>query len=262
MKATLTAQYFPNPAEQLAVATNLETLIPPLVSNALSSEHSRRAYGRALRAFFAWYGDGSAVGFSRPTVQAYRAHLEAAGFSSSTINQSLAAIRKLAQEAMDAGLLAPDIATGVMRLPGIRKHGVRAGNWLTRREAADLLAAPDTATLKGKRDRVILGLLLGCGLRRQEVASLTLEHIQERDERPVIVDMVGKGGRVRTVPMPRWVREDIRMWVEAAEVTGRLLRGIHKGDRLSGEGLSACRIWAVVRTLTSGPMTSGGLLRN
>jgi len=69
-----------------------------------------------------------------------------------------------------------------------------------------LLNAPDITTKKGLRDRAIIAVLLGCGLRRSEVAALTLKHIQQRDGRWCIVDLVGKHGRVRTVPMPTWVK--------------------------------------------------------
>lgn len=76
---------------------------------------------------------------------------------------------------------------------------------ITRRvynQAQALLNAPDITTTKGLRDRAIIAVLLGCGLRRSEVAALTLKHIQQRDGRWCIVDLVGKHGRVRTVPMP------------------------------------------------------------
>ena len=65
---------------------------------------------------------------------------------------------------------------------------------------------PDTSTLKGRRDRALLAVMVGCGLRREETAALTLEHIQQRDGRWVIVDLIGKGARVRSVPMPSWAK--------------------------------------------------------
>jgi integrase len=69
----------------------------------------------------------------------------------------------------------------------------------------------DVATSKGLRDRAILAVLLGCGLRRSEVAKLTMGHVQQRDGRWCIVDLLGKHGRVRTVPMPTWTKSaDVR----------------------------------------------------
>ena len=84
--------------------------------------------------------------------------------------------------------------------------GVRTGNWLSLRQAQALLNAPDITTMKGLRDRAIIAVLLGCGLLRSEVAALTMSHIQQRDGRWCIVDLHGKHRRVRTVPMPTWVK--------------------------------------------------------
>ena len=61
---------------------------------------------------------------------------------------------------------------------------------------------PDRSTSKGKRDYCILALLVGCGLRRRELANLTIEDIQMRENRWVIADLSGKGGRIRTVASP------------------------------------------------------------
>jgi hypothetical protein len=105
-------------------------------------------------------------------------------------------VRKLAVEAADNGLLAPELASGIVRVKGVASKGVRLGNWLSIRQAQTLLNAPDATTTKGLRDRSILAVLLGCGLRRSEVAALTVGHVQQRDGRWCIVDLVGKHGRV------------------------------------------------------------------
>lgn len=84
--------------------------------------------------------------------------------------------------------------------------GIRVGNWLSQRQAQTLLSTPNISTVSGLRDRAILAVLLGCGLRRSEVAALTFAHVQQRDGRWCIVDLVGKHGRVRTAPMPAWVK--------------------------------------------------------
>jgi integrase len=114
----------------------------------------------------------------------------------------------------DNGLLAPEPANGITRVKGVASKGVRLGNWLTARQAQALLDAPDATTNKGLRDRAILAVLLGCRLRRSEVAALTFKHIQQRDGRWCIADLVGKHGRVRTVPT--WVKVAIDAWAAAA----------------------------------------------
>jgi integrase len=106
---------------------------------------------------------------------------------------------------------------------------------------------PDRSKLKGKRDYVILALLVGCALRRQELASLKIENIQLREGRWVIIDLRGKGGRIRTVPVPIWVKQGIDAWIAAAEIEkGRLLRPLSKSGKMVGDELGDWAIWSVV----------------
>jgi integrase len=106
---------------------------------------------------------------------------------------------------------------------------------------------PDRSTLKGKRDYVIIALLVGCALRRQELASLTIEDIQLRDGRWVIIDLRGKGGSIRTVAVPIWVKQGIDTWITAAKIEkGRLLRPLSKSGKIVGDELGDWAIWSVV----------------
>jgi len=100
------------------------------------------------------------------------------------------------------------------------------------------LSAPDISTLRGLRDRAILAVLLGCGLRRSEVAALKFTHLQQRDGRWCIVDLVGKHGRVRTAPMPTWVKVAVDAWAAPAGVTdGHVFRSVNRADRVTAERL-------------------------
>ena len=177
--------------------------IKSLVLDTLPSPESKRAYGNALDDFFRWCETAAVSGFTKAVVNSYRVSLEERSLSPSTINQRLSAIRKLAMEAADSGLMLPNVATAISRVRGAKQVGIRTGQWLTREQAEDLISAPNVAENKGKRDRALLAVLIGCGLRRREAASLTVGHIQLRDARWVIVDLIGKGGRIRSVPMPR-----------------------------------------------------------
>ena len=86
-------------------------------------------------------------------------------------------------------------------MKGTRGGGVRTGHWLSRAQTEQLLALPDTMTNKGKRDRVVLAVLVGCGLRRTELVQLMSEQIQQLDGRWVVANLIGKGNRLRTVPI-------------------------------------------------------------
>jgi site-specific recombinase XerD len=222
--------------------------VKSLVLDSVRSPHTRRAYDRVLSGFLAWCVATGADGFTKATVQSYRSELEARGLSASAVNVQLAAIRKLAAEAADNGMLAPELAAGIAKVPGARSEGPRAGNWLTREQASRLLSLPDPGTLKGKRDRAILGLLLGCGLRRDELVRLTVEEIQQREGRWVIVDILGKARRRRTIPVPNWVKVSIDDWTSAAALSeGCVFRAINKGGRVYGHGLTANIVWSIVR---------------
>jgi site-specific recombinase XerD len=177
-----------------------------LVLDSVSSPIAKRVYNMALEEFYAWFQLAPRPGFTKATVSAWRVSLEARELGSSSIIIRMSAIRKLAAEAVDNGLLAPELAAGISRVKSAKTVGVRTGNWLSQRQAQALLSAPDTTTIRGLRDRAILAVLLGCGLRRSEVAALTFAHLQQRDGRWCIVDLIGKHGRVRTAPMPTWVK--------------------------------------------------------
>jgi len=125
---------------------------------------------------------------------------------------------------------------------------VRLGNWLTAEQGHALWQAPDHQRLKGKRDRALLALLLACGLRRHEAVALTLDHLQQREEHWAIVDLVGKGGHVRTVPVPDWVRTELDDWLAAAGIDrGKLFRRVNKVGRTWGDGMTVKAVWHIVK---------------
>jgi len=218
-----------------------------LVLDSVLSPHSRRAYAKALDDFLSWYLETPRGPLSKAVVQSYRAEFDRLGLASSTINVRLAAIRKLASEAADNGLLDPALAAGIARVKGAKQLGVRAGNWLTREQAHLLLLAPDAATLKGKRDRAVLGVLIGCGLRRAELVALTLDDLQQREGRWVWIDRVGKGSRLRSVPVPNWVKTLLDDWIVASGVQdGKVFRAVDKVDRIWGSGITEKVVWWTV----------------
>jgi integrase len=198
--------------------------------------------------FIAWYCSEPRLALNRIVVVRYRMHLENIPLAPATINLRLAAIRRLAYEASDNGLLSPELVAGIRRVKGVKRLGQPVGNWLTTEEGQQLLGAVCTDTLRGKRDAAMLGLLLGCGLRRSEVADLEIEKIQRRDGHWAIVDLVGKAGHVRTVPVPLWVKTAIDNWTSAAGLgEGRLFRAIRKNGALWGRGVTQNVVWYVVK---------------
>ena len=219
-----------------------------LVLDSVSSPITKRVYNLGLDEFFAWYAAEPRPGFTKATVAAWRVALEVRGLGSVSINVRITAVRKLAVEAADNGLLAPELAAGITRVKGAKSKGVRVGNWLSIQQAQRLLNTPDVSTKKGLRDRAMLAILLGCGLRRSEVAALTVKHVQQRDNRWCIVDLVGKHGRVRTIPVPTWVKVAIDAWTAATGIAGGyVLRPISRGDELRGDRLSEKVVWQLLQ---------------
>ncbi len=235
----------------LAPATPLPspyTAVVQLVLDSLPSPLSRAMYEKALRDFFLWWEGQGRPPFTKAAVQAHRAYLEAKGYASSTVNQRLAAIRKLAVEAADNHLLALDHAASIARVKGVRRLGTRTGNWLTEGQAGQLVNAPASTSLKGKRDRALLALLVGCGLRRRELATLDIEDLQQRESRWVIVDLRGKHGRVRSVPVPPWVKVAVDDWLAACGfIEGRVFCAVSRHRKITGRTLSGQAVLDTVR---------------
>jgi site-specific recombinase XerC len=73
-------------------------------------------------------------------------------------------------------------------------------------------------TMRAKRDYAMLAMLFGCGFRRSELVGLELDEIQMRQGHWAVVDLVGKGGHIRTVPIPNWVKAALDQWILAAGV--------------------------------------------
>lgn len=229
-------------------ARHIERALIQIVQDGLNSANSKRAYSKALASFFEWHALNGRPALNKATAQAYRAWLETQRLAPASISLHLSAIRKLATEAADNGYLDATTAAGIVRVKGVKQAGVRAGNWLAKEQAQDLLNAPNINTLKGTRDRALLAVMIGAGLRRSEAAALTFEHIQQRDARWVIVDLVGKGNRVRSVPIPSWTKQAIDEWAAAARIAhGRVFRSIHKGGFITGEAMTAQAVHDVVK---------------
>ena len=232
----------------LAVREDQWKIVTELVLDGLSSCHTRRAYSQALDEFLIWFRDEPNRQFNKATVQKYRTELETKGLAPSSINVRLSAIRRLALEASDNGRLDPELAAGIARAKGAKRSGVRLGHWLTAEQAQMLLAAPDLTTIKGLRDSALLAILLGAGLRRSELAGLDVAHIQQRDGRWLIVNLVGKHGRIRNVPIPLWAHAVITRWQTAAGISeGPLFRRVTRHGHVASRRISPQAVFEIVK---------------
>jgi site-specific recombinase XerD len=217
------------------------------VLNSLPAASSQESYGHAIDEFICWYCSEPRLAFNRTVVLRYRFFLEQNNLAPSTINVRLAAVRRLAYEAADTGLLSPELAAGIRRVKGANPLGVRIGNWLTVEQSKKLLQGLPAETVRGKRDRAILALLIGCGLRRAELVGLKRQDFQIREEHWV-VDLIGKGKHIRTVPVPAWAKHAVDDWINVAAIgDGPVFRRVNRLGKVWGEGITPKPIWHIFK---------------
>lgn len=216
------------------------------VLNSLGSAASRRVYEYAIDQFIAWYCSEPRLAFNRIVVMRYRLYLESRHLAANTINQQLAAVRRLAHEAADAGLLSFELAAGISRVKGVKQLGFRAGNWLSAEQIAEVLQHAWGDSMRAKRDYAMLAMLFGCGFRRSELVGLQLDEIQMRQAHWAVVDLIGKGGHIRTVPIPNWVKAALDHWTHPANITeGKIFRAVARKGKVWGWGISQNVVWYV-----------------
>jgi integrase len=215
------------------------------VLNSLSSPGSRRVYQYAIEQFIAWYCSEPRLAFNRIVVVRYRMFLEGRGLAANTINQQLAAVRRLAYGAADAGLLSPELAAGIARVKGVKQLGHRSGNWLSLDQSSEVLKH---ASGDGQTRLCHVGHALGLRPASSRVVGLETDEIQTRQDHWAIVDLIGKGRRVRTVPIPQWVKQALDRWMTAAGIKeGKIFRAVTKTGKVWGKRLSQNLVWCVVR---------------
>ncbi len=222
--------------------TEAQAALKNMVLNAVPSAHSRRAYAKALDDLFRF---AAGRPLTRPLLMEFRRSMD--NLAPSTVNLRLSAVRKLVDEARRNGMLSSEEATQLSDVPNLAQRGTRLGNWLTREQARELLQVPDRSSLKGSRDYAILALLIACGLRRAELVAVEVGDLQMRENRWVLSDLRGKGGRVRTVAVPLWVKQGIDVWQAVSGVEGgKLFRRMGRGGVVREAGLGAGSIRAIV----------------
>ncbi len=232
--------------------TELQLRLLEGVELGLTSSDSRRAYRTSLLQFFRWCKtEASVPAFSRLTVLQYKDFLIGSPlrgdaeqytetrYSPATVNLRLAAVRALAQEAADAGILSQSEAAAIRRVRGEKISGSKIGNWLRKDQVDEALTSVDRNTLRGKRDYAILAVLFATALRRRELVELEVTDIQERDGQWGFIGLKGKGAKTRDVSLPAWVREAIIDWLRTSHIAhGALFRSITRHGKLGSKHLS------------------------
>ena len=202
----------------------------PLVEAVISAPlalSTKKRYARKLRVFLAWWDLSGREPFSAALIEKYIGALHAEKYPAFDINHSLVAIKRLARAAALRGWVDISLLEHIRMVEGPRVHATRIRQWLSEPQAEALMEVIDRETLTGKRDTVLIGFLLYCGLRREEAATASFEHIRIVDGQPCLVNLVCKDRKPLTKPMPRWLFTAIQAWVDAAGLTeGYILRAL------------------------------------
>ncbi|MDQ2842868.1 MAG: tyrosine-type recombinase/integrase [Acidobacteriota bacterium] len=230
-----------------AASDSSELLIRSVLAT-LTAEKTKQAYATALKDFLSWTAERGEP-LSQSLLETWRGALLARGLAVSSVNQRLSAVRLLLHQAADRGALSREEALRLASVGNLKQGGQRLGKWLSDKEAGRLLGVPDAHSKIGLRDRAILALLVACGLRRDELVRLQIGHLQLREERWVLLDLAGKGRRIRTVPVPHWVKRMLDHWLQASSISaGPLFRTVRKGGKLGpAQPISEDLVYSLVR---------------
>jgi site-specific recombinase XerD len=218
-----------------------------IVLDGLRSPITKTMYRKAIEDFLHWQ-DQRGSGFSQSAVREYLLYLESVGYAAATLNQRLSAIRKLAAESANCNLLPLGEAVGICRVRNVPQTTAPSAMSLSRQKSEELINSPDGVTTKGKRDRVLLALLVGCALRRHEAVNLDVEDLQYESGREVLIRVVGQRGRIRSVAIPSWIEEAIAQWLLAAQIkSGPLLRAVSRLGEIASNRLSPQSVFNTVQ---------------
>lgn len=215
-----------------------ETLIG-ITGDVLGSDHSRRNYGRAIRDFLAWHQAMGRPVLRKATMERYKAELAAGGMKAGNVNFRLAAIRRMIREAAENDLIGEQDARSAAAVRGIGAPGRSVGVWLNKAQAESFINSLPRLTLANKRDFALVCVFLSAGLRRSEMASLTVEHFNQVEGRWAILGIVGKRNKTRDVPVTAWAKNAVDEWLRAAGIEGgRVFRPVNKGGKLAGAAMT------------------------
>ncbi len=217
------------------------------VLSCIENVNTHGMYRKAMTDFLTWWGTEGELPLDATLVQAHVSHLMKSKYSSATINQRLAAIRKLVGHAAERSLIDLGTAAEVIRIGGVRRLPGWNGRSLNAKQTEALINAPEPSSTGGLRDRALLALLVGCALRRSEVVRVLVEHIQRRDGRWVLINVVGKRGRVRVVAVPHWAKIALDAWLQKADLKkGPVFRPVDRSGRLAERAISAQGVLPIV----------------
>jgi len=215
--------------------------------SAVKNVNTRAVYRTGIESFLNWWEKAGTGFLNRDLVQAHLWNLADSGLSANTINQRLTAVRRFAGLAVNAGLIDLSTAADIARVSSIRRSTKPHQLTLVVAQSEALVNAPSPLTTKGTRDRALLAMLIGCGLRRSELVNLRVENVLTQGHQWHLAGVVGPRGRVRSVAVPGWVKEALNTWLQRARFSrGPLFRPIDREGAIRDRVMSPQTVRAVV----------------
>lgn len=213
----------------------------------IQNGNTKAVYRTGLEGFLNWWKAADRGGFDAVLIRAHLKSMADAGLSSSTINQRLTAIRRLAGLASETGLIDLKSAAEVARISNSQRHTAARQQALRVSESEALINAPSASTTKGVRDRALIAMLIGCGLRRGELVNLQIHDVLTHSHQWLLARVVGPRGRVRGVVVPGWVKEALEVWMRQAQLSqGPLFRSVDREGQVGSQMISPQTVRAVV----------------
>lgn len=214
----------------------------------LGNPRTRRAYGIDLSEFMAYAGISQAEELrliTRAHVLAWRSSLEGRALSSATIRRKLAALSSLFDFMCDRNAASGNPVRGVRRPRVDSIEGKTPA--LANEEARTLLDAPSAESLKGRRDRALLAVLLFHGLRRAELSALRVQDVLRRSG-VLHIRVHGKGGKLRHIVLHPTASKRLEEYLQMASHGGSADAPIFQPLRSTGAPLTPDGIYKIVQT--------------
>lgn len=213
----LTVNYNPDLARKFREASQKKTSIQDFIQEFLVqflSEDTKTAYIKDLKFFFDFLSSGN-VSISHPKdiesyhFQLYRDHLMERGLASATINRRLVCIRSFIKWAVAARLMDHN-PLDTVKLPKVQTESPTVA--FDDEEVTRMIGAPDLKTHKGRTHRLVMVLLFHLGLRRSELTNIKM-HQFANDRGHTVLRILGKGDKVRLIPINKHVQKEIQSYV-------------------------------------------------
>lgn len=217
------------------------------------AENTKKVYSMHIRRFLEWCQENGRFRFDAVVVMEYAATLSDDGVGASSINQSLAIIRGVAEKMWMSRLVPLDEYERIKAVKGAKIEKGEVGTWLSPEQVGliygSILSMPrsDAAI---KRDRLLFGVMVGCGLRISEACRLTHADLTTYSGIPAVNIRMSKGSKSRVVVMTEIAQQAVAEWLAySGNVTGQLIRHVTRGGGIQQKGIKTRAAMNIVNAI-------------